>query len=240
MEQRVVGLAFTPSSGALTVNLPPNSNVAPPGYYMLFLLNNAGVPSVARFVQVSNNPTDQPPKGTITAPSGDMTIQAGQAVNFSATAYDADGSVSAYSWYFPNGTPTTSTALNPGIVTFPTAGTCVASLTAVDNLGINDPSPPTRTIIVQPAVRITNPTAGSTIKGTVSINANVNGAVGDSNTFTFIVDTTVLSTQKVSGTSASYNWNTKLQRNGVHSLTVKVTDADINTGSASEQVTVRR
>jgi hypothetical protein len=154
MEQRVVGLAFTPSSGALTVNLPPNSNVAPPGYYMLFLLNNAGVPSVASFVQVSSNPTDQPPKGTITAPAGDLTVQAGQAVNFGATAYDPDGFVSAYSWYFPSGTPTTSTVLNPGVVTFPTLGTSVASLTVVDNLGINDPSPPTRTVTVQPAVAV--------------------------------------------------------------------------------------
>jgi hypothetical protein len=82
MEQRLVGLAFTASSGALTVSLPPNSNVAPPGYYMLFLVNNAGVPSVASFVQVSNYPTDQPPRGTLTAPTADMTIQAGQSVNF--------------------------------------------------------------------------------------------------------------------------------------------------------------
>src|SRR4029077_6859838 len=102
MEQRVVGLAFTATSGALTVKFPPNSNVAPPGYYMLFLLNNAGVPSVASFVQILNYPTDQPPTGTITAPTGNLTIRAGQAVNFAATAYDADGSVSAYSWYFPS------------------------------------------------------------------------------------------------------------------------------------------
>jgi hypothetical protein len=52
MEQRVVGLSFTPTSGALTVSLPPNQNIAPPGYYMLFLLNKTGVPSIASFVQV--------------------------------------------------------------------------------------------------------------------------------------------------------------------------------------------
>jgi hypothetical protein len=151
--------------------------------------------------------------------------------------------VSAYSWYFPSGTPTTSTVLNPGIVTFPTAGTSVASLTVLDNLGINNPSPPTRTIIVRPAVHITNPPAGSTVTGTVSIKANVTGAVGSSNTFTFKVDTTVLSTQKVSGTSASYSWNTGQQSVGVHTLTVSVTGSNItdpagNTGSTSEQVTV--
>jgi hypothetical protein len=52
MDQRVVGLRFKASSGLLTVELA-NPPVVPPGYYMLFLLNHAGVPSVARFVQVS-------------------------------------------------------------------------------------------------------------------------------------------------------------------------------------------
>ena len=31
---------------------PPNGNVAPPGYYMLFLISSEGVPSVARFVRL--------------------------------------------------------------------------------------------------------------------------------------------------------------------------------------------
>jgi hypothetical protein len=251
MEQRVVGLAFTSSSGVLLVNLPPNSNVAPPGYYMLFILNNAGVPSMASWVQVINNPTDVPPKGTITAstPSGTTTITAGQSVSFGGTTQDNDGTVSAYSWYFPNGNPPTSTVFNPPPgqvssvrVSFPTAGTSTTSLTPVDNAGLDDPSPPTRTIIVQPAVKITSPAAGN-VRGTVSINANVAGTVPGPNTFTFMVDNTVLSTQTVNGTSASTNWNTKQTATGKHTLTVRVTGANIydpagNTGSASEQVKV--
>ena len=31
---------------------PPNGNIAPPGYYMLFLVNSSGVPSVAKFIQL--------------------------------------------------------------------------------------------------------------------------------------------------------------------------------------------
>ena len=50
MEQRLVGLSYTVGSGVLNVTSPPNGNIAPPGYYMLFVLNTAGVPSVARFV----------------------------------------------------------------------------------------------------------------------------------------------------------------------------------------------
>jgi hypothetical protein len=52
MEQRLVGLAYTAGNGTLNVTSPPNSTIAPPGYYMLFILNKAGVPSVAQFVQL--------------------------------------------------------------------------------------------------------------------------------------------------------------------------------------------
>ena len=38
----------------------PNGNIAPPGYYMLFLLDSAGVPSKARFIQLSPYTTPPP------------------------------------------------------------------------------------------------------------------------------------------------------------------------------------
>jgi hypothetical protein len=53
MDQRYVGLSFTQASGSLSVTAPSNSNIAPPGYYMLFLVNQAGTPSLASWVQVS-------------------------------------------------------------------------------------------------------------------------------------------------------------------------------------------
>jgi hypothetical protein len=54
MDEREVGLSYvTAGSGALTVTAPPNANIATPGYYLLFLLNSSGVPSVAKFVQVT-------------------------------------------------------------------------------------------------------------------------------------------------------------------------------------------
>ena len=53
MNQRLVPLSFTNAgSGLLTVTAPLNCNIAPPGYYMLFLVDNNGVPSVAKIVQV--------------------------------------------------------------------------------------------------------------------------------------------------------------------------------------------
>lgn len=50
MDQRMVGLRFTPGSGFVDAVAPANGKLAPPGYYMLFVVNTAGVPSVAKFV----------------------------------------------------------------------------------------------------------------------------------------------------------------------------------------------
>ena len=52
--QRLSHLRFTQISGGVQVTAPANSNLAPPGYYMLFLVNSKGVPSVARIIQVTN------------------------------------------------------------------------------------------------------------------------------------------------------------------------------------------
>lgn len=53
MAQREIALSFTQGNGSITVTTPPNGNVAPPGYYMLFILNSNGVPSMASFIQVN-------------------------------------------------------------------------------------------------------------------------------------------------------------------------------------------
>lgn len=45
--------AFTKGTGLLNVTAPPNANYAPPGYYMLFILNGNGVPSVAKIFQIT-------------------------------------------------------------------------------------------------------------------------------------------------------------------------------------------
>ncbi|HEY4046211.1 MAG TPA: galactose oxidase-like domain-containing protein [Acidobacteriaceae bacterium] len=52
--QRLVHLQFTQASGGLNITAPANGNLAPPGYYMLFLVNSNGVPSVAKIIQITN------------------------------------------------------------------------------------------------------------------------------------------------------------------------------------------
>ena len=52
-EQRYIGLEFERKSDSiLRTTILDNANLAPPGYYMLFILNNEGVPSVAHFIRL--------------------------------------------------------------------------------------------------------------------------------------------------------------------------------------------
>jgi hypothetical protein len=54
--QRYVPLSFTTSGSTLTAKAPANSNIAPAGYYMLFITDGAGVPSVAKIIQLQQKP----------------------------------------------------------------------------------------------------------------------------------------------------------------------------------------
>lgn len=54
--QRYVPLAFSASGSALKAAAPATANIAPPGYYMLFVTDQAGVPSVAKFIRLAPAP----------------------------------------------------------------------------------------------------------------------------------------------------------------------------------------
>jgi hypothetical protein len=51
-DQRCNYLTYQAGKGSLTVTAPANGNLAPPGYYMLFILNEKGVPSKARIIHL--------------------------------------------------------------------------------------------------------------------------------------------------------------------------------------------
>jgi hypothetical protein len=50
MGQRFLPLAFAAGAGSLTVTVPVDRNLAPPGNYMLFIVDTNGVPSTAATV----------------------------------------------------------------------------------------------------------------------------------------------------------------------------------------------
>jgi hypothetical protein len=61
MNQRFNTLAFTRGTGSLSVTAPANANLAPPGHYLLFLLSDQGVPSVAKVLRVGGSEPPPPP-----------------------------------------------------------------------------------------------------------------------------------------------------------------------------------
>ncbi len=71
MDQRFVEATFTVASGSrIMVQAPTKAADAPPGFYMLFALNPAGVPSVSRMVQIPVAATPNPAiTPTLTAPA---------------------------------------------------------------------------------------------------------------------------------------------------------------------------
>jgi galactose oxidase len=52
MGQRANTLEFTPTETGVAITAPASPNLAPPGHYLLFILNRNGVPSDGRIVRV--------------------------------------------------------------------------------------------------------------------------------------------------------------------------------------------
>lgn len=85
--QRFMNLGFQQAAGGLTVQAPASGNLAPPGYYMLSIVNSNGVPSVSRFIKLSAQSVSdsQPPSVTITSPVDEATVTNTITVNATAT-----------------------------------------------------------------------------------------------------------------------------------------------------------
>jgi hypothetical protein len=53
MDQRLVGLRYTAGSSVLHAKAPADANLAPPGWYLLFIIDEYNVPSVAHWVHLT-------------------------------------------------------------------------------------------------------------------------------------------------------------------------------------------
>ena len=91
---RRVSLPFTASNGTLNVQAPANGAAAPPGNYMLFIVNSNGVPSVASWVHL---PAPYEDNVAPSAPSGlTATATSSSSVNLSWTASTDNVGVTGY------------------------------------------------------------------------------------------------------------------------------------------------
>lgn len=62
MEQRFLDLAFEQSGNTVEVTFPANARVATPGYYLLFVWNDAGVPAEGNMISLGTEPAPAMPE----------------------------------------------------------------------------------------------------------------------------------------------------------------------------------
>jgi hypothetical protein len=92
--QRLSVLSFTPGPGALDIVAPASANIAPPGHYLLFIVDDNGVPSIGSIVQLVAG-TPPPPAATLTglSPSSAAAGAPGFTLTVNGTGFVSGASV---------------------------------------------------------------------------------------------------------------------------------------------------
>lgn len=188
-----------------------------------------------------------PPTVSVTAPTSGSTISAPGTVGVSVTASDAASSVSKVEVYIDGALKSTLTT-SPYSYSWNTSGVSLGSHTiqakaydSFNNVGTSTTTSVTLADQTAPTTSITAPSGGSTVHGTVTVNANAadnTGGTGISKVELY-VDGALNATD--TATPYSFSWNSTTATNAAHSLTVKAYDgaspANVAT-SAAVSVTV--
>lgn len=178
MQQRFLELTFQQATGGLDVQLPVNANLAPPGDYMLFLVNMNGVPSTAAFVPLSASPSPQPqPTVASLDPSSATAGGAGFTLTVNGTNF-VGGSVVRW-----NGADRTTTFVSTTRLTatipaadIATAGTAqVTVFNPAPGGGTSNAQTFTITQATNPLPTTTSLTPASTVAGGAAFTLTVNG-----------------------------------------------------------------
>jgi concanavalin A-like lectin/glucanase superfamily protein/galactose oxidase-like protein/Big-like domain-containing protein len=244
-DQRFLRLEFSQNGGGISATLPANSNLTPPGYYLLFLLSSEGVPSVGRFVRIAGTNED------FEAPTAPDSLQASGGIGTIALTWNPasdDVAVTAYNIHratAPGFTPgpanrvaqTTGTTYVDSLP----AGTYYYRVTAQDaaqNLSpaSNEATATALADTTAPTVEVTAPGAGSTVSGVVTLSATATdnaSVVG----VQFLVDGVPIGAED---TAAPYSvaWLSSTVANGSHLVSARARDGSGNTASADISVTV--
>jgi len=196
---------------------------------MLFILNSAGVPSVASFVKISTGPANQAPTASIDTPGSNITLNPGATLAFAGSGSDSDGSIASYAWTFPGGSPASSSSATPS-VTYLTPGTYQASLSVTDNGGLTSTAV-TRTITVSDFSVTATPSSYNLTPGA---SAGYTTTVNPLSGFAGSVDLSVTSALPA-GTSASFSPQT-INTSGSSAVTISTSAA---TPPGSYPLTIR-
>ncbi len=139
--QSFLNLPFQVAGGNLTVQAPVNADAAPPGNYMLFIVNSNGVPSVASFVNLPVPGADTTPP---TAPTNLVATGGTGMANLNWSASTDNVGVTGYTVYrstvsgfvpAPANQVGQTTGTSYTDTSFPAAGTYYYLVTARDAAG---------------------------------------------------------------------------------------------------------
>ncbi len=111
-EQRFVELTFQQNGDRLAAQAPTRATDSPPGFYMLFVLNPAGTPSIAKIVRVPVAPVINPAVTPTIVNPGAQSGEAGTPVSLQLAATDPNGDTISFS----------ASGLPPGIFVNATTG----------------------------------------------------------------------------------------------------------------------
>ncbi len=163
-DQRLIELAFRTAAGSVVATTPSSPNLAPPGPYLVFLVDGQNVPSAGRFVSLTGTAPpppapNQPPTVVLTAPADGASFTAPATVAITATASDPDGAIVEVE-FLADGAVLASDGSSPYSYSWNNvpAGSYTLTARATDNGGASTVSAPVRiTVTTAPAPGPTPP-----------------------------------------------------------------------------------
>jgi YVTN family beta-propeller protein len=126
MEQRFVELTFVRSGSRLRMQAPTRAADAPPGFWLMFALNENGVPSHARIVKINVASTWNPAITPTLAQPGNQSTTFGDAASLQLVASDPNGDELGYG----------ASGLPPGLTLDALSGAITGTPAAVGNYNV--------------------------------------------------------------------------------------------------------
>jgi len=232
----------TRGTGKVTIDGPGDANVAPPGWYMVFLVDDQGVPSAGQIVQVDDAGDSEPP----TAPASLTATASADGASLDWPAASDNVGVTEYAVYrstTPGFTPAVANRIarvrsgtayaDRGAA----AGTYHYRVAAVDKAGNVGPASPEATVVVTgdttaPTVSLTTPAAEASLSGSATLTATAADDVGVQNV-QFRVDGQDVGAP-VTASPFSRAWDTTTVPDGPHTITAVARDASGNATTSAE------
>jgi len=242
-DQLVATLNFTTTATGGTASVPFTTGTA-----LVSSTTNTNLLSSLAATGGGSFVTDTtPPTVSITAPASGSTVSAPGTLNVTVSASDSASSVSKVELYIDGALKTTLTS-SPYTYAWSTSGVTLGAHTIVakaydsfNNVATSATTNVTLADQTAPTTSITAPSAGTTVHGTVTVNANATDNTGGTGVskVELYVDGALNATDTAS--PYTFSWNSTAATNASHSLTVKAYDgatpANVAT-SAAVSVTV--